>query len=154
MNDGSEEWVPLKNLKESNPLQVAEYAIANNIVDKPVFKWWVPTAIKRRNRILSKVKTRYWQTTHKFGIKLSKTVKEALLIDKENGNTFWTDAIKLEMTNVRPAFRKWEDGDLQDALGGKKLVGYQRIRCHLIFDIKMDGKFTRKSSFCSRRAHY
>ena len=124
MNDRSEEWVPLKNLKESNPLQVAEYAIPNNIVDELAFKGWVPTAINRRNRIISKGKTRYWQTTHKFGIKLPKTVKEALLIDEENGNTFWANAIKLEMKNVRPAFRKWEDGDLQDTLGGKKLVGY------------------------------
>ena len=60
MNDGSEEWVSFQNLKESNSLQVAEYAIANNIVDEPAFKWWVPTSIKKRNRIISKVKTRYW----------------------------------------------------------------------------------------------
>ena len=51
------------------------------------------------------------------------------------------------MINVQPAFRKWEDGDLQDTLRGEKLVGYQRIRCHLIFDIKMEGKFTRKARF-------
>lgn len=38
MNDGSEKWVPLKNLKELNTLQVAEYAITNNLFNEPAFK--------------------------------------------------------------------------------------------------------------------
>ena len=33
-NDGSEDWVPLKPLKKSNPLEVTEYAISNNITDE------------------------------------------------------------------------------------------------------------------------
>jgi hypothetical protein len=37
--------------------------------------------------IIQKVKSRYWQRTHKFGIHLPKTVAEALALDKENGNT-------------------------------------------------------------------
>ena len=32
---------------------------------------------------------------------------------------------------------------LDKARGGTKLVGYQEIKCHMIFDIKMD--FTRKA---------
>ena len=43
-------------------------------------------------------------------------VGEVLLIDKENRNNYWVDAIKLKMKNVRPALRKWSDGDLHDAL--------------------------------------
>ena len=70
-----------------------------------------------------------------------------MVIDKENNNTFWVDAIKLEMVNLCLTFKKWEDGDVIESLKGKKLVGYQRIICHLIFHIKMDGKFTRKARF-------
>ena len=33
---------------------------------------------------------------------------------------------------------------MEDARQGKKLVGYQEINCHMIFDIKMDREFTRK----------
>lgn len=121
MNDRPEKCVPLKYLKEHNPLQLAEYAIANNIVDKPAFKWWVPTAIKKRNCLISKVKTRYWQTTYKCGIMLPQTMKEALHIDDANDNAFWTDVIKLGIIKVRPPFRKWEYGDLNDALGEKKV---------------------------------
>jgi hypothetical protein len=43
--------------------------------------WW-------QNRIISKVKLRYWRTTHKFGICLPHSVEEALKIDDETGNGF------------------------------------------------------------------
>ena len=36
---------------------------------------------------------------------------------------------------------------MEDARRGKKLVGYQEIRCHMIFYIKMDGRFTRKARY-------
>ena len=51
------------------------------------------------------------------------------------------------MKNVRVAFEAWEEGSLEDARRGQKLVGYQEIRCHMIFDIKMDGRFTRKARY-------
>ena len=35
--------------------------------------------------------------THKFGIELPKTVKEAFELDKKNGNTLWANAIAKEM---------------------------------------------------------
>jgi hypothetical protein len=40
--DGSMDWLPLKDLKESYPVQVAEYAVANKIAEQPAFAWWVP----------------------------------------------------------------------------------------------------------------
>lgn len=141
---GESQWVPLKNVKDANPIELAEYAIANHIDDEPAFVWWVQDTLRQRNRIINKVKSKYWQTTHKFGIRLPKTVDEALRIDKETGTTFWRDAINKEMLNVRPAFRKWEGGTYDDH---QKLVGYQEITCHMIFDIKLDGDFTRKARF-------
>ena len=35
--DGSTSWTPLKDLKESNPVEVAEYAVANKIANEPAF---------------------------------------------------------------------------------------------------------------------
>ena len=35
--DGSQTWVPLKLLKESNPVEVAEYVKSINIDDEPAF---------------------------------------------------------------------------------------------------------------------
>jgi hypothetical protein len=38
--DGSSDWTDLKGLKESNPVEIAEHAVANKIVEEPAFKWW------------------------------------------------------------------------------------------------------------------
>jgi hypothetical protein len=80
---------------------------------------------------LKKSKTKYWHRSHKYGIELPKSVKEALAIDAKTGTTFWRDAIKKEMKNVSPAFQ-FIDGDILP-------VGYKHIPCHMIFDIKMVG---------------
>ena len=98
----------------------------------------VPFVLKKRNIIISKVKTKYWKRTHKFGIRIPKSVQEAKLLDEQNGNTLWMDAIKIEMKNVRIAFEVYE-GNIKD------LRGYQHIDCHMIFDIKMGENFRRKA---------
>ena len=50
------------------------------------------------------------------------------------------------MKKVMVAFEEW-DGTVEEARGGKKLVGYTEISCHMIFDVKMDGQFTCKARF-------
>ena len=143
--DGTRNWVPLKDLKESNPVELAEYAISNKLLEEPAFAWWAKDVLRRQNRIISKVKSRYWKTSHKFGFKLPHSVEEALMIDEETGTDHWRRAIEKEMSKVRVAFERWDDGTVEDARQGKKLVGYQEIACRMIFDIKMDGEFTRKA---------
>ena len=49
---------------------------------------------------------------------------------------FWHDAIEKEMKRIREAMQEF-DGDLADAK--KRLIGYQQIKCHMIFDVKMEG---------------
>ena len=77
----------------------------------------------------------YWLTTHKYGIKMLKTVQEALKCDKKNGNTLWYDAITKKMKYARVVFEE---------LKGKEseiLTGYQKIKCHIIFEIKLSENF-------------
>ena len=153
--DGSMSWVDLKDLKESNPLELAEYAVANRIDDEPAFNWWVKSALKTRDRIIAKLerrnigakkaKNKYWRTTHKFGIEIPKTVDEALEIDRKTGTDYWEKAIRKEMTNVRIAFEELKGVTPEQMRTGKVKPGYSFCSTHMIFDIKMDGKFTRKA---------
>ena len=133
--DGSATWVPLKELKESNPVEAAEYAIANKIAEEPAFSWWVRKVLRKRDRIIKKVKARYWANTHKFGIELPKTVEDALKIDERTGTDFWRKAMGLEMNNVLSAF-EFIDDDVVPKF-------YEHIDCHIVFDVKMD--LTRKA---------
>jgi len=48
-------WIDLKILKESNPVQVAEYATSRNIGEEPAFAWWVPYVLQKRDVIISAV---------------------------------------------------------------------------------------------------
>jgi Reverse transcriptase (RNA-dependent DNA polymerase) len=135
-NDESTTWVPLKDIKESNPVEVAEYAVHMKLVSEPAFAWWMPFVIKKRDRLIKAVKKRYFRKHQKFGIELPKTVKRALEIDKETNTTFWADAIKKEMKGV------WKAFDILDE-GAATPVGHTKITCHMVFDIKPD--FTRKA---------
>jgi len=148
--DGSSSWVKLKDLKESNPVEVAEYAVTNRLVEEPAFKWWVHHVLKKRNRIIAKMKSKYWRVTHKFGIKLPHSVEEALRIDAETGTDFWRRAIEKEMRRVKIAWREFEHPVTPDDVRKgkvKELIGYQEIRCHIVFDVKMN--FERKARFCA-----
>ena len=135
--DGTTSWQRLADLKESYPVQVAEYATLKGISDEPAFAWWVPYVLRKRNRILAAVKGRVIKKTHKFGIEIPTTVEQALEIDKKNGNTLWQDAINKEMKNVRVAFKVLDDDE-------KISNTYQYISCHMIFDVKMED-FRRKA---------
>ena len=82
-----------------------------------------------------------------MGIRLPKTVKEALEIDRVTGTDFWRRAIEKEMAAVTPAFsdEKVKGLSPEEVRKGQVLIGYQEIKCHMIFDVKMD--MTRKARF-------
>ncbi len=128
--DGTEEWVPLKMLKNSNPVEVAEFAVSKGIEHEPAFAWWVPYTLRRRDKIISAVNSRVKKVSHKYGVELPRTVEEAYALDEANGNTFWRDAINKEMENLKVAF---------DILPhGKEVpVGYTKASGHLVFDVRM-----------------
>ena len=103
--DGTTSWEKLSLLKESNPVEVAEYAISAGIDQEPAFKWWVSHVLRKRNRIIAKVNSRYHKRTHKFGFEVPKTLTRALQNGKEIGDK---DGKKLVRVHV--AFKILEDG--------------------------------------------
>ena len=109
--NGNRSWVPLKELKESDPIKVAEYAKACNIHTDPAFAWWVNHTLKKHDRIIKAVKPRMKRTNMKFGIQVPKDISEAEDLDTANGNTLWHDAIEKEKKNVIIAFKLLQDDD-------------------------------------------
>ena len=137
--DQSLNWIPLSLAKESNPVEVAEAAIAAGVDKEPAFHWWVRHTLRKRERIIKKLKAQVIRKGRmKFGIEIPGTVEEAQRLDRENGNTFWMDAVAKEMKNSRIAFELKPRGE-------RAPVGYKEITCHLIFDLKMD--MTRKARY-------
>ena len=102
--DGTASWLPLSVVKNASPIETAEYSVACRIDHEPAFKWWVPGTLKKRKQIIAKVRSQYWCTTRKFGVKLPHSVEEAYKFDAENGNDLWRRAIEQEMSRVCIAF--------------------------------------------------
>jgi hypothetical protein len=46
--DGSTTWVALKDMKNSYPVQLAEYSIQRRIAGEPAFAWWVKHVLSKR----------------------------------------------------------------------------------------------------------
>jgi hypothetical protein len=65
--DGSTTWIALKDMKNSYPVQLAEYATQRRIAGEPAFAWWIHHVLNNRNRIISKLKAKYWVRTHSLG---------------------------------------------------------------------------------------
>ena len=81
-----EGFITVKDLKDSYPVQLANYVVANGIQEKPTFSWWIPYTLKKRTAIISKVKSKYWERSHKYRVRVPKNVKGAKRIDAKNGD--------------------------------------------------------------------
>eukprot|EP00557_Chaetoceros_sp_GSL56_P014026 CAMPEP_0176478512 /NCGR_PEP_ID=MMETSP0200_2-20121128/1227_1 /TAXON_ID=947934 /ORGANISM="Chaetoceros sp., Strain GSL56" /LENGTH=1865 /DNA_ID=CAMNT_0017874457 /DNA_START=317 /DNA_END=5915 /DNA_ORIENTATION=+ len=69
----------------------------------------------------------------KFGIQVPRTIKEAYELDAANGNTYWQDAIKLEMD----ALENFDAFEFHPK-GYHPGSDYQSTRLRMIFDVKAD----------------
>jgi hypothetical protein len=112
-------------------VDVAQYAIYNQIEHEPAFEWCERGVLKTKTRLIKTMKKCYvCRGGFKFGIQIPSMVEEALALDEANGNDFWLQAIIKEMSNVRIAFDVINKDDSPP-------VGCLRIPCHMIFNIKM-----------------
>ena len=67
----------------------------------------------------------------KFDIRVPQTVNEAMKLDKKNRNHLWIDGISKNINAVMIAFKLIDEGENPPPT-------YQEIRCHMLFDIKME----------------
>ena len=89
--DGSVSWHPLSFVKRSKPIDLAEYMESNGLSIEPAFCWRVKHILKKGVKSLVNLK---------FGIKVPATVEEAVMLDAENGDTPWQNAINKEWLTI------------------------------------------------------
>ena len=134
--DGTTSWLPMKEVKATNSIELAQYAVENKIDHEPAFDWWVKPTLKRKRRLIKLSKMRHKKSGYKFGIRVPQSIEEALELDRLNNNDLWYQAIKKELEKVRVVFKLLDKGE-------KHSTGYQFVSLKMIFDVKMD--FTRKA---------
>ena len=70
-----------------------------------------------------------------YGYEIPRDYCHAVLIDIKNGNTKWQDCTKLELCQIDD-YKVFKDLGLNAAIPS----GYKKIRVHLVFDVKHDGR--------------
>ena len=126
----------MKDLKESNSIEVAEFYKARGIAEEPDFAWGVPYTMQKRDIILSVIKSRICKSTHKYGIDIPTSIDHVHGLDKENGNNFWRDANATKMHSPGVEFIVLPEVQ-------NPPVRWSNVTGHLIRDVKMD--FYRKT---------
>ena len=72
----STDWVAIKDIKYSHPVELTEYYISEDIQHKLSFSWWVSYTINKWDSIWGDAKSNYWSITYKYLLLLTKyTVK-------------------------------------------------------------------------------
>ena len=79
----------MKELKESHPLEVAEFSIAQGVDQMSAFKWWVFHTLKKRDAFIASLRKRIAHTTRNYGIEIPTSLGHAVKIDTKNGNRLW-----------------------------------------------------------------
>jgi hypothetical protein len=125
-------------MRESHPVEPAEFAKARDIDDEVAFAYWVPYTLRKRDVIISAMKSRCnkRKVTQKYGNEVPTSIEHDCVLDDHNGDNYWYDALSKEMKNVGIAFQVLEQGQDQP-------VRWSRVTGRIIFDVKMD--FTRKA---------
>ena len=136
MENGPEQWVPLKEIKESTPVKLVEFSKSCRISDEREFCWYMPYVLRKRDQIIVVINSRVKKATHTSGVHVSRDLKGDKEIDKANGSKLYFDAIKTEIFNISVAFEILNEDE-------KAPPGLKPVSGRIIFDVEMD--VTRKS---------
>ena len=161
LTSGKTYEAPFALIKKDRPLEVAKY-IRREVIEKRrggKYEEWAKGIINHANRTIqrisryhnidrimrltslkeikvrriSKNKRDQMKKREKFGVRIPNNVREALIYDREAGNTLWADAIKKEMTALNEA-KVFEYHSPHFEVG----KDYQYCPLRIIFDIKQE----------------
>jgi hypothetical protein len=136
---GEKHWYEMDIIRLESPMLIVEYALQKRLVAKRHFSW--VTSFCNENdmeALVLKAKLAGREPKIKFGVQVPNNQKQAILLDKANGDDLWITAIDKELKQIDEydTFKVLEDGETMPE-------GYQLIPYHLVFDCKFD--FRRKA---------
>jgi hypothetical protein len=130
---------PLSIIAADDHVTCAIYARDNNLLELDGWKWFKGIARHEQKfkRMVNQAKLRSFRTAtrYKYGYEIPRDYKHAMELDLRNGNTLWRDATALELAQIA------EYNTFQDlGLKADPPSGYKKIRVHLVYDCKHDGR--------------
>jgi Reverse transcriptase (RNA-dependent DNA polymerase) len=136
---GETTYKPLDIIANDNPVTCTQYAMEKNLLDTAGWKRFkrIAKSEKKLKRMINQAKLSNYRRAPfwKFGVLVPRNHAQAVELDQANGNTKWQDAEATEMGQLLE-YTTWID----KGVGGIALSGYKNIRCHMIYDVKHDGR--------------
>lgn len=138
--NGEQTSEPLTVIAKDDPVSVALYAGDNGLLDTPGWTRF-KTIYRKHKRMIRKAslaRLRAFKCTPKFmyGVEIPRDYQHALALDKANGNTYWEDATRLELQQL---MEYCTFDDLGKGTPPPSTL-FKRIRVHLIYAVKHDGR--------------
>lgn len=139
--NGEMTYEPLNVIAADDPVTCAIYAKEKGLLDTPGWKRFRTIAKRQKKftRMINQAKLRSFRSSpkYKYGFEVARSYDHGLRLDEQNGNTKWYDCVEVEMVQIDDydTFEDW--GHKSKA---KPLPGYKKIRAHLVFDVKHDGR--------------
>ena len=130
---GDKNWFCMNDMRLHDPFKVYEYGKKMELLDHSTYDWVraFRPAEESYQPLLKVFKTSInKEPQYKFGVRIPRSVKEALEFDKQNGNNYWAEALKTEIGQIN----SYETFQLIEE--GVKLLDYQRFPNHFVFDVK------------------
>ena len=131
---------PLSIIAADDPVTCAIYAKENNLLELDGWKRFKNIAKRHKKmiRMANQAKLRSYRTAPKYmyGIEIPRDYQHALELDRRNGNTKWQDATELEKQQLFEYKTFTDIGENQPPP-----PGYKRIRVHLVYAAKHDGRY-------------
>ena len=140
---GEKSWIDFYSLALHDPISILKYARKKHIVGQDPFKRLGKLFLYKIQDIRNessnytkayKANTNVFGRKYKFGVEVPRSVRHALQLDKENGNTLWKDAIQKEMD----CLNKYQVFKLGDFKEESPPEGYKKVPHHIVFDVKFD----------------
>ena len=124
-----------------NPVVCALYAKGHSLLDTPGWKCF-KKIVNRHKRLICQVNQAKLQLylsapKYMFSYRIPRDYNEALKLDKMNRFTKWEDCTALEMLQL-DEYKMF--GDLGHSKSTPILVGYKKIRVHLVYAVKHNGR--------------
>ena len=130
---------PLSIIAADDPVTCAIYARQNNLLDREGWKRFRGIAKRQKKlfRMANQAKLRSFRLAprYKYGFQIPRDFNHAKSLDSKNGNTKWQDATTLEIKQLND-YKTF----INLGKGTPAPKGYKKIRVHLIYDIKHDGR--------------
>ena len=132
---GDTQWINMDDVRVHDPVAVIKYGEKENLLRTHGWEW-IQAFLPMEEEVLLMTSAMNAATKdghkYKFGIRVPSSVKEALALDRVNGNSFWEDAIRTELKQIceYDTFHVVEDGIY--------LPGYKRIPYHIVYNVKFD----------------